>query len=117
MWWTPSEAGWIGGGLGGLIGILGACFGVAAGLLVNRGKGKPIVLGLMSLMLIVGLASAIAGITAVLSGQPYHVCYPLLLIGGIGTLVAGINAPVILIRYRQAEARKLEAQQLRRSQP
>ncbi len=117
MWWTPQEAGWIGGGLGGVIGVLGAGLGVAAGLLVNKGKGKPLILALLALMLAVGVASLLAGLIALTARQPYHVSYPLLLIGGISTLVAGINAPVILARYRQADARRLDAEQLRRSQP
>ena len=114
-WWTDQAAGWIGGGLGGLIGLLGAGFGVAAGLLAPRGKGRPIVKALGVAMLALGGASLITGVVALFAAQPYHVYYPLLLIGFIGVLVAGINLPIVLVRYRQAEARRLGAEELRRT--
>lgn len=113
-WWTEQTAAWLGAGGGSALGVLGGAFGVTAGLLVPKGKGKPIVVGLGALMIGVGLISLIAGIVALAAAQPYHVFYPLLLIGGIATLVMGINLPVILKRYRQAEARKVSAEELRR---
>jgi hypothetical protein len=47
--------------------------------------------------------------------QPYHVWYPLALAGFILTFVCGGLLPVLLLRYRQAEARRMQAQDLRRS--
>jgi hypothetical protein len=48
-----------------------------------------------------------------INDQPYHVWYPLVLIGGILTLVMGPLLPVVRLRYRQAEQRKLDAAGLR----
>ncbi len=114
-WWTQQTAGLIGGALGGGIGLLGAGLGVIAGYGAPKGKGKPAVLAILGAMLGLGALALVAGVAGVFLGQPYHVYYPLLLIGGIGSLVGGINAPIILRRYQQAEARKLDAEELRRS--
>ncbi len=114
-WWSAQVAGMIGGigggGLGSLCGLLGAL----AGWLAPQGKGKALVLGGFGLMILIGVASLCVGIVALTLGQPYHVWYPLCLIGFILSLVPGILLPVIRMRYRQAEARRLEAEQLRRA--
>jgi hypothetical protein len=55
-----------------------------------------------------------AGITAVVSGQPYGVWYSLLLPGLLLTVLMGTMTPVIKMRYRQAEHRRLEAEEFRR---
>jgi len=47
--------------------------------------------------------------------QPYAVWYPLLLAGCLDVMVFSILLPIILRGYRQAEARQLEAEELRRS--
>lgn len=114
-WWTVQQAGWIGGSLGATLGLLGGAFGMTAGFLAPKGKGKVAVLSLIGVILGLGVLSLVAGIVALIASQPYHVYYPLLLIGGIGSIVAGVNLPVILARYRQAEARRLDAAELRRT--
>jgi hypothetical protein len=48
--------------------------------------------------------------------QPYAVWYPLVLVGGLSSLLIGTLWPtVIRTAYRQAEIRRLEAEELRRS--
>jgi MFS family permease len=112
-WWTTQTGTLIGalggGGLGALGGMLGAC----AGVLAPRGRGRAFVLGSMMAMAALGLVLLIAGIVAVVGGQPHHVYYPLLLIGAVLTLVIGPLIPVVRLRYAQAEQRRLEAQSLR----
>lgn len=113
-WWTNQAAGWVGGGLGGVIGLLGAALGVVAGRGAATGRGRPAVMVILAIMLGLGGFCLVAGIVALILGQPYHVWYPTALIGAISTLVSGVNAPIILKRYKQAEARRLDAQEIRR---
>lgn len=113
-WWDESATTIVivvGAGLGATAGILGA----ASGTLAPRGIGRGPVVTLHSLYVLTGLVSLAAGIVAVVSGQPYRVYYPLLLIGFILSVVMTPLLPILLIRYRQAEHRRLEAEEIRRS--
>ena len=47
-------------------------------------------------------------------GQPYHVMFPLLLIGIVLTFVMGPLLPVMRRAYLQADQRRLEAEAIRR---
>ena len=114
-WWTEGQAGWIGGSLGSFFGILGGVFGTVCGICAPRGKCKALVYGISVFMIAAGVAALIAGIVALLLGQPYVVWYPLVLVGIICTAVVGGLTPVIRRRYREAEQRRLEAEELRRS--
>ncbi len=113
-WWSPAMAGLIGGigggGLGTLCGVLGAVAGVAA----PRGKCKGLVVGGFVLLIAVGVVAAAAGVVALMQSQPYHVWYPLLLCGALSSMIPGFLLPVLLVRYRQADARRLQAEELRR---
>ena len=104
-WWSATEAAWIGGGIGGAIGLIGAAFGILAGF----GLARRLVIGLAVGMIASGLVTLLAGIGAVTTGQPYHVYYPLLLIGGITTFVFGLNLPFVFRRYQQQELQKMSA--------
>jgi uncharacterized membrane protein (DUF4010 family) len=53
-----------------------------------------------------------AGIIGYITGQPYGVWYGLSLAGLLGVVVLGVNHPVIARRYRQAEERRMQAQEL-----
>lgn len=114
-WWTVSDAGMIGGIGGGALGLLGAGLGCAAGVLVPRGRGKPVVMGLLALLTVLGVALAVAAGVALASSQPYHVWYPLALGGGM--LVFSVTPLIFIVprMYRQAEARRLQAEELRRA--
>jgi hypothetical protein len=113
-WWTMHQ-GAIGGGVGGgLIGILAGTIGAMAGIFASRGRFRALILGSMLALVIAGGISLTAGIVAVTSGQPYHVWYPLVLGGAILAIVCGSLLPVVSMRYRQAEQRRLSAADLRR---
>ena len=112
-WWTGEQAGWIGGIGGSALGILGGLIGTACGVLAPRGKGRTLVLGTMSIIVIISVMILIVGLVALFSGQPYGVWYPCLLVGVLGTFVFGGLIPVIRMVYRQAEQRQLEARSLR----
>jgi len=107
--WFPEQYAWI---FGASIGVMGGVVGTLGGCLAPFGKAKMLVFGLYWVALIASIVSLIAGITALVSGQPYGVWYGLTLAGFIGSLVFGINYFVLVNAYRQAEARKMAAQNL-----
>ena len=114
-WWTTQTGTLIGAFGGAGIGVVGGCFGAAVGVLAPRGIAKKFVLTLHAALVCIGVLTLIAAIVALVTSQPYHVVFPLALIGFITTVVLGPLYPVVLLRYRQAEHRKLEAEQLRRA--
>lgn len=113
-WWDQQTAAWIGALGGGGLGTLAGLFGGLAGYLAPRGIGRVPVLAVHGLFVLAGVGALVAGIVAVVQSQPYHVYYPLLLGGAILSLVMGVLLPVVRVRYRQAEKRKLDAEELRR---
>src|SRR5262245_2302780 len=104
-WWNAHDGALIGTFAGAGGGVLGGVFGSLIGVLAPRGIGRRVIVPLHIAVVLSGAACLVAGVVAVIAGQPYHVFYPLLLIGGILTLVMGGLLPVVLARYRQAEAR------------
>lgn len=114
-WWTMQQAGWIGGIGGGGLGSLLGIFGAIAGALAPRGRARGLVLGGFKAIMALGAVVLIGGVVAVAMGQPYHVYYPLLLMGVLLSVVSPVVYVQIRGRYRQAEIRKLEAEELRRS--
>lgn len=113
-WWSGQTAAYIGGLGGGGLGTLCGLLGALAGWLAPRGRCQPLVLGGFGALAIVGVASLVTGLLAWCLGQPYHVWYPLVLTGVLLAVVPGALLPVLRSRYRQAEARRFEAAQLRR---
>ena len=105
----------IGSVLGGGVGMLGAIYGTSLGLLLPRGKGKRFIFGLHWAFLAFGVLLLGAGITALVNGQPYGVWYALLLPGAISTVLLAFFTPLVTrLWYRQAEHRRLEAEEFRR---
>ena len=115
-WVDPIRFGALYGGIGGgLIGGLGGTLGALAGTLAPKGKGRNFILGAFTLMVIVGVGHLVVGLYALFMGQPYGIWYPLVLIGGILTIVIGSLRPMVRRTYEQAEARKMEAAAFRRA--
>jgi hypothetical protein len=114
-WWNEQQAAWIGTVGGPLCGILGGTLGTVGGICAPRGKCKALVYSLIIVPLALGVIALVAGVVALALGQPYGVWYPLVLLGGIPTVVLGSLLPVFRLLYRQAESRRLEAEELRRS--
>lgn len=104
-WWTPPQGGLVGGIGGSVLGILGG----AIGFLASRRRGRTVVMSLIATGLACGACFLVAGVIALCLRQPFFVVYPLLLLGGITTVVLGFNAPTILRRYREEELRKMAA--------
>jgi hypothetical protein len=102
-WWSPRDAGWIGGG----IGCLGAVFGTAAAILARRSTQGSILLAKIALT--IGFLSLVgAGVAAAMS-QPWHVWYPPALLGVILVLVFGFRLPAIRRASVEGELRRMRA--------
>ena len=108
-WFDPNAWAWLPGML---FGCLGGLWGGFAGMLAPRGKARGLILGGGLAMIFVSLACLIAAVVAYRGGQPYGVWYGLGLPGLLGLLVLGPNLPMVRTRYRQAEERRMAAQDL-----
>jgi hypothetical protein len=113
-WWDQETAILVGAIGGSAIGVIGGLYGAAMGVLAPRGKCKGLLMSVHVSMIVLGVVALVAGIVAAISGQPYAVYYPLLLGGGLVSLLFSLLLPVVVVRYRQAEARRLDAEQFRR---
>ena len=114
-WWTAYQGNQFGGWGGAAMGVICGCIGAAAGYLAPRGKAKAFVFASFAVMIALGVVCLVVGLFALSTGQPWHVWYPLLLIGVIDCIVVPIQIPALRTRYRQAELRRLEAEELRRA--
>ena len=107
-WWDDRTAGLVGGIGGSILGCLGGLMGTLGGF----GKARRFVIALTILMTLSGVAALVAGLVALGGGQPYAVYYPLLLFGGVATVVCGGLLPVIRRRYAEIELRRMKAMDL-----
>ena len=114
-WWSQQASAWIGAIGGGGGGALAGIFGSLMGFLAPRGIGRTPMLAAHTLFILCGIAALVAGIAALAMSQPFHVYFPLLLGGGVVSIVMGSLLPLARLRYRQAEQRKMDAEQFRRS--
>lgn len=114
-WWTNRTGGMIGGIAGSAIGVWGAMFGIAAGIMVPKGKGRTAVRILMYPMLVLAIATLVVAVVALAKDQPRSVWYPLMLLGGIVVLQLAWMIPFLEVTLRKVERKKLEAEELRRS--
>lgn len=113
-WWSDQTAALCGGIAGGVVGLLGAVIGTVGGICAPRGKCKSLVYSLLAVAVCTGVIALAAGILALAAHQPYAVWYPLVLLGGLETVLFGALTPLFRQRYRQADHRRLEAEELRR---
>lgn len=113
---TPwfDNPGMVGGIAGAGIGTLCGIYGAVVGICAPKGKAKALVFTMHFCSLFLGVLLLIGGITALVSGQPYRVWYPLILLGAILTLLMALFTPMVFARYRQAEHRQLHAEEFRR---
>jgi hypothetical protein len=115
-WFEPNEFGaWYGTIAGSGAGLLGGVVGTLAGVMGPRGIGRKWILGLMYGGVALGLLQLLFGIYALLAGQPWGIWYGPVLCGAMPTIVFGALTPVVRLRYRQAEERRVEAEGLRKS--
>jgi hypothetical protein len=108
-WFDNRTSGWIGSVMGCVVACFGALGGILAGFLMPRGKGRRLITGMFVFGIVVGAILLVVGMTALLSGQPYHVWYSFLLPGGIMIAVFSLVLPGIRKRYEQVELSKMQA--------
>jgi hypothetical protein len=103
-WWDDRQAGLFGGLAGSLLGVCGGLLGMFLGM----GRAGWLCRVVAALMLVAGVAAAIAGIVALINGQPYAVFYPLLLLGGLASIAGMIVLPLIGPIIRRHEMRRMQ---------
>lgn len=114
-WFSEQQAGMIGGIGGAVVGSIGGgVMGPLIGVCAPRGRFKAPILSMMTLFVVLGIGCLCTGLVAWMLGQPAHVVYVFGLTGFIMTTVMGGLLPVVRRVYRQAERRKLEAEEFRR---
>ena len=84
-------------------------------MLAPKGKGRSFILGAFTFFMLIGVCNLVVGLYAIIMRQPFGIWYPLLLIGGILTIVLGAVRPVVRRTYEQVEERKMEAAAFRRA--
>ncbi|HTU90090.1 MAG TPA: hypothetical protein VMF69_08330 [Gemmataceae bacterium] len=109
-WFEPNRWAWLPGTL---LGVFGGLWGSLAGILAPQGKARSLVLGLGWLFAGVSLILLAMGMIALFIGQPYGVWYGLGLAGLIGSLVVPPNLAALRRVYRQAEERRMQAEDFR----
>jgi hypothetical protein len=113
-WFDPNTFGaWFGSIAGGGLGTLGGLLGAAAGTLAPRGKAKGFIMGTWYVLLAIGAVLLLVGVYAIVAGQLRAIWYGPLLCGVIISAVMGSLLPVIRLRYRQAEQRRIDADGIR----
>ena len=113
-WFNPEVFGAYFGGIGGSLGgVFCGTWGAAVGSLAPRGKARTLIVGLGWVILAVGVGALGLGLVALVAGQPYGIWYAPLLSGFVVTIVTGILLPMVYLRYRQADLRKLQGEEFR----
>ena len=105
VWWNARTAGYIGGISGAFIGILGAFIG----FLTASGRSQRFVMMALNAILFIGVAALAIGGIALWQTQPYAVFYPLLLLGGICTVLSLVLQKPVKQAYRNREMRKMQS--------
>lgn len=115
-WWTPEQAGLIGGLVGSIGGgvLLGAIGGGVCGPLAGKGLARTFVLSYVTIIACVSLILLGVGVYALIVGQPWHVWYVFVQIGVMGTLLGFGGVFMFRKIYARHEQRILAAEELRR---
>ena len=108
-WFDPNLYAWIPGTA---FGVIGGTLGSLAGTLAPLGKARPLIIGSFYLMLVASITFLAVATYAYCSGQPYGIWYGLGLPGVLGMILFPSLLPVVYLRYRQAEERSMQAQDL-----
>ena len=107
MWFDEPTAGLIGGIAGGAMGLCGGIAGTIGGIFAPKGKFKKFMLSFVTVLAVFSAISLCVGLYALLiAGQPYHVWYPFVLIGGQGVILGTVGLFFVKNRYKQAESKK-----------
>jgi hypothetical protein len=108
-WWSDRTAGTLVGILGGVAGLIGALIGV----LTSLGRARTLVFAIHYVLIALGGVSLSVGIYALTEGQPFFVCYPLLLLGVVLAGAFGGGLRKVRKTYRDKELLRMEAMDAR----
>ncbi len=111
QWFDPRTAGILGGIIGTVLGITGGLIGGLSTICVQRGW-KKFYYTIFILAIAISTVILITGIIALVCKQPYHVWYPFILSGALGTGLFSILFIVIGKRFTEYELRKMQAKDL-----
>ena len=101
----------IGGGMGGVMGTWGGL----AGWLAPKGRARGLIYAFWAVFMVLGAISLALGLYALAVGQPYGIWYGPTLMGGLTLVLMGALFPVVRKRYAEADARRMEAEAIRRA--
>lgn len=109
-WFDPNTYAWIPGTLLGVVG--GGIGGPLIGICAPRGKLKGLVMSFHFGTIVICLILLIAGVIALVTGQPYGVWYGIGFPGVLGLIIFGSLTPIVRKGYQEAELRKSIADDL-----
>ena len=109
-WFSPQQAGLVGGLVGSGVGVWGAMVGVLSGLLIPRCRGRGWLLGLLWAGAATGLALTATAVVAAVDGQPFHVLHALGLPGVMLQFFGFGGAVLTRHRCRAAEEQRMARQ-------
>jgi len=110
MWFDETTAMLIGAIGGSGFGCWGGILGFLANRFASKGKHRAFMMNAIRFTIGAGLVLLAFGLAALFSGQPYHVWYPLLLLGGI---VTGVLFPCYFQVRRQYNETELKNMRLK----
>ncbi len=108
-WFDPNVFAWIPGTL---LGVAGGIEGTLIGVLASRGKLKNLIMGVHFAILGMSCVLLVAGVVALVTGQPYGIWHGLGFPGLLGLVIIGSLTPLVRRRYAQAELHKSMAADL-----
>jgi hypothetical protein len=100
---------------GGVGGTLMGGWGGLAGWLAPQGRARGLIYGLWVAFEVFGAACLVFGLYALAVGQPYGIWYGPTLAGGLTVFLMSVLFPVVRKRYAEADARRMEAEAIRRA--
>jgi H+/Cl- antiporter ClcA len=115
-WVDPVKFGTFYGGLGGgLIGALSGILAATAAVCKQTGHGGRFILIAFQSMFVFGIANLLAGVCAALSGQPFGITFPLLIIGMVLAVVFCALLPLLSRHFSNGRANNGAATPQRKS--
>ena len=115
-WFDPNTFGALFGSIaGGVGGSLMGGWGGLAGWLAPKGRARGLIYGMWGAFMVLGAAMLTFGLYALAVGQPYGIWYGPTLTGGLSLFLMSVLFPVVRKRYAEADARRIEAEAIRRA--
>jgi hypothetical protein len=100
---------------GGVGGSLMGGWGGLVGWLAPKGRARGFIYGSWVVFMVLGAISLAFGLYALAVGQPYGIWYGPTLTGGLTLFLMSVLFPVVRKRYAEADARRMEAEAIRRA--